>query len=364
MKRVLIYLVLLTFCFSCDNDLKEKLQNELDAYFSGQFSADEPGGAVLVMKGEEILFEKGYGIADIKMKEKITPETIFNLGSISKTFVSNGILILMQEGKLSITDSIYKYFPGFKNADIAKQVKIVHLLSHTSGLIDSRKVNENREFYLTAKDEENFYPVTQNDSLGFSPGARYQYSNPAFNGLALIIEKTSGIKWQKFIEERIFIPSKMFNSKITDGAYPQEGVAHGYDKERDTFKESDYGEFPTFCAAGNGGVWSSVRELANYELALRKAVFLDKEIIEESRRIFTPENWKSNRAPEIGYSWFIGDFNGLKLVYHTGSQGGFRSDFVSIPEKKLLYVLLCNTPKNTSAFRDNVLKILMNNILK
>ncbi|MFC1554081.1 serine hydrolase domain-containing protein [candidate division KSB1 bacterium] len=359
----LFSIILLFFCGSCSNYSADKVRNDLDVYFSGQFSGNEPGGAVLVMKGEKILFEKGYGITDVETKEKVTPETVFNTGSVTKTFVSNGILILKQEGKLSLDENIYKYFPGFKNAGLAQQIKIIHLLSHTSGLIDSRNVNANRTFYLTANDDENFYPVTQNDSLLFAPGERFQYSNPAFNGLALIIEKTSNMKWQKFIEERIFLPSKMLDSKITDGAFPQEGVAHGYIKENDVFRENDYGEVPTFCAAGNGGVWSSVRDLANYELALRKAVFLDEETIEESRKVYAPENWNSEVAPGIGYSWFISELDELKQVGHTGSQGGFRCDYVSIPDKELFYVCLCNTPKDTRRFRDEVLKILADNNL-
>ncbi len=363
MKLILISLSLILFLYSCSNYSESKVQDDLDVYFSGQFSENEPGGAVLVMKGEDILFEKGYGIADIDTKEKITPETVFNTGSITKTFVSNGILILSQDDKLLLKDNLGKYFPEFKNKDIAKQVKIFHLLSHTSGLIDSREVNSNREFYLTANDEENFYPVAQNDSLYFDSGTRFQYSNPAYNGLALIIEKISNKKWQKFIEEKIFIPSKMYNSKITDGAFPQEGVAHGYIKDNNAFLEYDYGEVPTFCAAGNGGLWSSVKDLANYELALRNSVFLNKEIIEESRQVLRLDNWISEQEPAIGYSWFISEIDGKKHVGHTGSQGGFISDYVSIPELELFYVILCNTPKDTRRFRTEVIRILEENNL-
>ena len=117
----------------------------------------------------------------------------------------------------------------FKNTEIADRVRIKHLLSHTSGLPDNRNVDENFEFFLSAKDEENFAPVKQADSLNFEPGEKFEYSNPAFNGLALIIEKITGQPWQKFITDSIFIPSGMVNSKITDGPYPQEGVAHGYE---------------------------------------------------------------------------------------------------------------------------------------
>src|SRR5699024_127346 len=133
-----------------------------------------------------------------------------------------------------------------------------HLMTHTSGLPDSRKVSEQFEFYLTAKDEENFNPIKKTTELNFEPGSRFQYSNPAFNGLALIIEKITDQKWQDFIIENIFKPADMDESKITDGPHPEEGVAHAYESENNIFAESDYGEVPTFAAAGNGGVWCSI----------------------------------------------------------------------------------------------------------
>src|SRR5207344_1693813 len=129
---------------------------------------------------------------------------------------------------------------------LAKKIKIHHLLTHSSGLPDIRNVQGDSIFFLTAKDEENWAPIKKADSLEFEPGERFHYSNPAFNGLALVIEKVSGMKWQKFIRERIFKPAGMSSSVITDGAYPSQGVAHGYRIVEGKFQEYDYGEYPTF----------------------------------------------------------------------------------------------------------------------
>ncbi len=172
---------------------KEALR-ELDTMLAEEFKADQPGGSVLVMKGDRTLFSENYGVADLVTKEKITENTLFNLGSVSKTFVSNGILILNEQGLLSLDDSLAQYFDDFINSDIARKVKIKHLLSHTSGLPDIRNVSDNFDFFLTAKDEENFAPIKLADSLNFEPGEKFEYSNPAFNGLALIIEKVTGQK--------------------------------------------------------------------------------------------------------------------------------------------------------------------------
>lgn len=360
--RHLTYLVFILplLLWSCAQGHKPRNAGDaLDAYFHAEFPADEPGAAVVVVQDGQIILEKGYGLADMGTKTPITPNTAFNTGSISKTFVMNGILMLEQEGKLSLDDPLGKYFPNFKNPEIGRQVRIYHLLNHSSGLIDSRRVREDSVFYLSAKDAENFAPILANDSTAFSPGARFEYSNPAYNALALIIEQITGRRWQDFIIERIFQPAGMGDSKITDGPYPETGVSHAYIRDAERFIEDDYGEEPTFPAAGNGGVWSSVRDLYKYEQAIQKALFLPKEAIEKSRTPFQPANWAdSSSSSFIGYSWFVGDYQGEKMVYHTGDQGGFVADYVWIPSKNLFYTILCNTRKPTAEYREQVLTIL------
>lgn len=348
MKLLPTLVVVTTIVFSCTTPEKtDSFTSSLDSLFTKAFPADEPGGAILIMKGDRIIFSQGYGIADLATQSKINSQTLFNLGSISKTFVANAILILQSQGKLSVEDSMEKYFPDFKDKQIAQKVKIKHLLTHTSGLPDIRQTRQDSVFYLTAKDAENWYPVTQADSLVFEPGTRYEYSNPAFNGLALIIEQVSGMKWQQFVKQNIFDPAGMKTSTITDGAHPETGVAHAYLKQNGQWIEKDYGEEPTFAAAGNGGVWSSVEELANYEQSLKRAVFLSDSLIARSRTITSWPNWEDSVPPSIGWSWFIGQTkDGLKTVGHTGSQGGFLCNYVTVPNKEILFVILCNTPRD------------------
>ncbi len=338
---------------------QENVSSRIDSLFSSFLKTDEPGGAVLIAKGEQIIFSKGYGIADINTKELITPHTIFNTGSVSKTFVSNAILLLQQRNLLSVDNNLLKYFPNFKNKAIAKQVQIKHLLSHVSGLPDNREVSKNHDYYLTADDEQNFAPVQQADTLEFAPGSRYKYSNQAFNALALIIEKITGSKWQQFVRNEIFAKANMTESDITDGAHPETGVSHAYEKENGTFKELDYGEEPTFCAAGNGGIWCSVTDLHKYYLALQKPAFLNKEIIAKSMQVKIFENWSSEKEPNNGYSWFITKtINGLERIGHTGSQGGFRANFQFIPEKKIFVGMLFNTPHNYDILMEKIEQIL------
>jgi CubicO group peptidase (beta-lactamase class C family) len=377
MKPVFLYSFFLALvACSTKSSEKQSLETTLDNFFSQEFNSREPGGAVLVMVNDSIVFSKGYGIANLETGEPISTKTLFNLGSISKTFVANGILLLAEQGKLSLEDSIIKYFPEFRDRSIAQRIKIKHLLTHTSGLPDIRDVASDTVFYLTAKDAENWYPITKSDSLLFEPGSQFEYSNPAYNGLAMIIEKVSGMKWQQFISANIFKITGMHQSTITDGPHPERGVSHAYVMNKGQWTEDDYGEEPTFAAAGNGGVWSSVEELALYERSIWNATFLPKEIIEGSRTSKRFDNWKGTQpftatwswftpgekgelySPMIGWSWFIGVTpNGEKIVGHTGSQGGFLCNYVTIPEKKFFFVILCNAPRDVYSFSDKVMGI-------
>jgi CubicO group peptidase (beta-lactamase class C family) len=142
----------------------------------------------------------------------------------------------------------------------------------------------------------------------------------------------------------------MTASTITDGSHPETGVSHGYVLENDKWSELDYGEEPTFCAAGNGGVWSSAEELFKYQKALENATFSNAATIKESME---------EKSFGIGWSWFVGKTqSGLKTVGHTGTQGGFYADYVTIPEKKIVYILVANFPIDRSLLNKEVLRIL------
>jgi CubicO group peptidase (beta-lactamase class C family) len=144
--RLIPILITLLFAQCTTKEKSSSFTEEIDNLFSSEFKSGEPGACVLVLKGDSILFLKSYGLADGVMNERISSKTLFNLGSISKPFVAYGILMLRDEGKLSLDDPIGKYFPDFKNKSIAAAVTIRHLLTHTSGLPDIRKVRQDSVF--------------------------------------------------------------------------------------------------------------------------------------------------------------------------------------------------------------------------
>ncbi|MFZ9981951.1 MAG: serine hydrolase domain-containing protein [Cyclobacteriaceae bacterium] len=354
-----IFSGLLWFQFSGTTSENNQAQ-KFETYFQSLFPASEPGAAVLIKSGDSVIFSAGYGLADLKSGTPVTTGTLFNIGSVSKTFVSNAILKLRDEGKLSLEDSLIKFFPDWVKKEIGQKVKIKHLLTHTSGLPDIRYPYNDSVYYLTAKDAENWAPILKTNSVNFEPGTKFEYSNPAFNALALIVESFEG-RWQDYVREQIMIPADMSLSTITDGSHPQTGVAHGYIFSRGAWLEKDYMEEPTFAASGNGGVWSSVDELAAYERALRTGAFLSKQTIDESMEIKTFNGWQDSEPEKIGWSWFIGKTAaGYKTIGHTGSQGGFRANFVMIPEKNLFIVMLSSSPRPLEDYTEQVLRMLEN----
>lgn len=357
----LFFAVLLLWQCQTQPSKEASLRQRLDALFAPMLAENLNGGAVHVEMGGKVLFEKSFGYADFTTKEKFTANTVANLGSISKTFVAYGILKLQEQGQLSIDDPILKYFPDFKNKDLASKITIRHFLTHTSGIPDSRNVGRDSVFYLIAKDAENFAPLKQTDTLEFEPGTNWNYSNPAFNGLALIIEQVSGMKWQDYISANIFEPSGMASSKITDGSYPDSGVAHAYIFQNGKPVEFDYGEFPTFCASGNGGVWSSISDLRKYYQAIKNHDFVSPQTIDLSQTLWKPAVWKQNEPPLNGLCWFVYEKNDTfpyKMVEHTGSQGGFTAIMTMIPEKDLLILMEFNTERQVKELREQIITAL------
>ncbi len=157
------------------------------------------------------------------------------------------------------------------------------------------------------------------------------------------------MRWQSFIENYIFKPAGMNDSKITDGSFPETGVAHAYRKLNNRFEEYDYGEYPTFTAAGNGGVWSSVADLKKYVTAMKKCLFLDCNTISFSQKAWHPKNWNAKKTPSQGFSWFVTEPKNkdeYKIIDHSGSQAGFRAHLFIIPEPDITIIWVTNNDQS------------------
>lgn len=351
-------LLTLTFMFmqSCNGQktATDFAVEKIDSLFNNRYATIEnnenrPGGAVYILKGDTVIFDKGYGIADLATGSPIDGNTFFNIASVSKQFTAMAILQLQEEGKLSVEDALSKYFPDFK-ADFFKRIKIKHLLSHSSGLPDLRP-RDNRDFVLHATDMECIEFFKELDHLNFEPGSNYEYQNPTFQLCYAIIEKVSGEPFEEYMKKHIFTPAGMDETLYFEAERNIPRMAHGYITEDNgvTWKEYDYGEESFFATKADGGIYTSTHEFAKWEQALRNDILISdslKQIAHSPVTTVTGSTYSSyqNRPyTSYGYGWFIEQKPGMpKKVYHTGDNGGFQIYAGRFPEKGILVLVFEN----------------------
>lgn len=345
MKNItLLIAIILMSMQSCTSDQNNKdsiALKRVDSLFNSLYPANEPGVAVLILKQDSIIFDKGYGIADMEKQTPIDGNTFFNIASVSKQFSGVALMMLAEEGKLSLDDNVKKWFPDFK-ADFFEKITLRHLLSHTSGIPDSRDRSD-RDFVLTSTDVESYSYLKDLDSLNFEPGTSYEYMNPTFQLMYTIIEKASGMPFDTFMRKRIFDPCGMAEATYFEAGKIIPRMAHGYlyDSLTQKYNEFDYGEESFFATKADGGLYTSTREFVQWEKGLR-----ENKLISEQMKL-------SAHSPKIaikdmpytsyGYGWFIEEKPGYPVkVFHTGDNGGFHIYAGRYPENGILYLFFSN----------------------
>lgn len=319
-------------------DFVEKIDN----LFSEYYPDGEPGAEVLVLKGDSIIFDKGYGIADLNSGIKIDGNTFFNIASVSKQFSGVALMMLQEEGKLSLDDNVKKWFPDFE-APFYNKITLKNLLSHSSGIPDDRDRND-LNFVLTATDTQSYSYLKKLNHLNFEPGTSYEYMNPTFQLFYTIIEKASGLQFDDFMRDKIFLPSGMIQTTYFEKDKIIPNMAHGYISDSSSsngFKEYDYGEESFFATKADGGIYTSAREFIKWEKALRKNLLISESLKNDAH---SPHNLIDPVKGEYyGYAWFISKREGYPdKIYHTGDNGGFQIYAGRYPEKGILYLIFAN----------------------
>ena len=369
MKKLIFFLLIpLTMMVSCKQNPEKEQIAKLDKLCASLFPADEPGAAVLIMKGNDIIFDKGYGIADIETKKPIDGNTFFNIASVSKQFTAVAALQLAEEGKLSLEDPVSKYFPEFE-ADFWKDIQIKHLLSHSSGVPDARgdiprplKIKGNEALALA------YMPKLK--ELHFQPGTAYEYINPTYVLCGTIVGMASGEPFVDYVTEHIFRPAGMKQTQYFDPDHQDliPNMAHGYEyadvenmpeertadtsstNEPKNWYELDYGEVTFFATRPDGGIYSSTHEFVNWEKALRANKVLSEasRVDAQSPHTYTSDSpWSDyqNRPNTwYGYGWFIEPKTDTtkEVIYHTGDNGGFKILAARYPEDDALVLIFAN----------------------
>jgi CubicO group peptidase (beta-lactamase class C family) len=349
MRRISIFtLFILLVSMSYSQDKKEIFRNQIDALFSSIYSnPQEPGAAVLVMKGNDTIFEKCYGVADIQTKAPITPHTNFCIASVSKQFSAVAILQLAEKKKLSLNDNLKKFFPEYQ-ADFYKQIKLRHILSHTSGIPDSRPRTD-RHFVLYSTDVESCQYLINLNKLNFKPGTQYEYINTTFQLVYQIIPRVTGIDFDSYMKQHIFDVAGMNNTMYFEPDRNIPNMAHGYtfDKTKNNYVEYDYGEANFFASKADGGLYTSITDFAKWEMALRNNLVwtAKSKKMAYTPKIMIPKNaeYGYNEDTGYGFGFFIQQKpNKPKIVYHLGDNGGFTIYAGKIPSKDILVMFFSN----------------------
>ena len=371
MKTLRTIIILMSAITMQACQVKDPRASEIDALCSGLFPEEDPGAAVLVLEKDKVIFEKGYGLADLDTKVPIDGNTSFNIASVSKQFTAIAILQLVEEGKLKLTNSVAQFFPEFRYA-LWKEVRIMDLLSHSSGVPDERG-------YLTreqkvAGDEELATEYMKDlDHLHFLPGSAYEYINPTYVLLGKIVERVSGEPFTEYVDRHIFTPAGMDRTVYFDRDRQDliPSMAHGYEYVDDTGKwnEYDFGEETFFATRPDGGIYTSVREFVKWEKALRDNTLLGQKLTKDAMSPHTlvsgsPWSDYQNRPNTwYGYGWFIEPATETTplRVYHTGDNGGFKIMAARYPEQDVLILVFANRADwDRYALLMNLEKIVLN----
>ncbi|HJQ70580.1 MAG TPA: serine hydrolase domain-containing protein [Blastocatellia bacterium] len=304
--------------------------DKVDDYVKGEMEKQHiPGLSLAVIKDGKIIKVEGYGLANVELNVPAKAETVYKIGSVSKQFIASGIMLLVQENKISLDDKISKFLEG--TPDTWKDITVRHLLTHTSGIIreapgfDPYKVQNDADVIKTA------YPLP----LRFAPGEKYEYCNVGYFSLAEIIRKVSGKAWEDYLGERLFMPLEMNATRTTNMTALVPNRANGYFWKAGKYENASI----YFALRPSGAFLSTVLDLAKWDAAL----YTDK-VLKQSTlsQMWAPLKLNSGATHPYGFGWELSKAGGHNVVNHGGSLPGFRAQFARFVDDKLTVVVLTN----------------------
>jgi CubicO group peptidase (beta-lactamase class C family)/microsomal dipeptidase-like Zn-dependent dipeptidase len=289
-----------------------------------------PGASVLVLRDGKPALRRSYGLADLEQHAPASPATNYRLASVTKQFTAAAILLLAEAGKLQLDEPVRKWLPELPEA--TQPVSIRHLLTHTGGLIDYEDFVPDDAPQVRDADVPGL--IAKQNRTYFTPGSSYRYSNTGYALLALIVERASGQRFAVFLRERIFEPLGMHATvAFEDGVSTVPARAYGYSLRGDAWVRTD--QSSTSAVLGDGGIYSSIDDLAKWDAAL----YDDRLLRRESRELaFWPATHTDNPSVDYGFGWRITG----ETLWHSGETRGFRNVIIRYPERNLTVIVLTN----------------------
>ena len=309
--------------------------DKIDDYVAAQMNRQHiPGLSLAVLKDGEAVKVKGYGFANLELDTRATPQTVYQIGSMSKQFIAAGIVLLSDEGKLRLDDSIRKHLADAPDA--WQPITVRHALTHTSGL-----VRETPDLQLTSRSDIEAIRAAYATPLSFQPGEKWQYSNLGYFVLAEIISRVTQIPWPQYLQERIFGPLQMSATRTTSAEELIQRRASGYHwMDTDEYHNAQIisGVRPS------GAFLSTALDLAKWDATLYSTKVLSPQ---QRELMWTPVKLNDGSEKPYGFGWEVGKLNEHRQVKHAGTMFGFRSQMLRFPDDGLTIVVLTNATQAT-----------------
>ncbi|MDP9478317.1 MAG: beta-lactamase family protein [Actinomycetota bacterium] len=318
----------------------DRVEREVGAYLAEEVGRQRVPGlsAAVLLRGQPLLIG-GYGMADIELSVPATPDTVYELASVTKPFTATAVALLSEDGELGLDDPVRTYFP--ESPPAWSEVTVRHLLAHTSGIPNYFELDTFRprgEFdWRLDYDQGEFLAAVAAAPLRFRPGERSGYSNSGYYLLGMLVERVAGEPYGRFLARRIFEPLGMGSTCLNDRAAIIPGRADGYTLRDGALGNAEYTS--NTWAYAEGGIVSSASDMARWDAALTEGRVLPPPLL---RRMWEPARLSDGRAGEFGLSWWAGEIGGRRVIAHNGSKPGFSSDHVRFVGEGLSVVLLAN----------------------
>lgn len=319
---------------------------EVDAIFNQAYPVNSPGATVLIAKGDTILYRKAFGMANLELNVPMKPESVFQLASITKQFTSVSILMLQDQGKLSLKDPLSKYIADYPRGN---EITLHHLLNHTSGIMSFTNLPEFRTKTRLDMAPEEIISSFKNVPLEFNPGEKFAYSNSGYFLLGYIIEKLSAMSYEDFIQKNIFDKLGMKNSYYANTYKIIPNRVNGYQVYEGNYENAEY--MSTTIPYAAGSLMSTIDDMFLWH----KAIHNNTLISANSKQIaFTNHTLTNGKHSNYGYGWYINEIAGITTIEHPGGINGFTASGIYIPGKNIYSIVLTNLDDGKGPEASNV----------
>ncbi|MHC5541399.1 serine hydrolase domain-containing protein [Singulisphaera rosea] len=314
----------------------ERGADGVDGYITMKMTRQHiPGLTLAVIRDGKIVKLKGYGLASLELKVPAAVETVYPINSVTKQFAAAGVMILVEEGKVGLDDKISTHLDGTPEA--WKDINVRHLLTHTSGLKDF--IDEPTASLRLDMTDEEIFKAAAPRPLNFSPGEKFSYCNTGYHLLAMMIRKVTGKSYGEFLQRRIFDPLGMEDTRIISHSEIIPNRASGYLWNGAELQNGEY-VAASLLGAANGGLRSTVLDLAKWDAALDEAKLIKTSSLEQ---MWTSAKLNDGRPAHYGFGWIPGSVRGHRYASHTGGHWtGYSCVVTRFLDDHLTVVLLTN----------------------